>query len=247
MNKRLILLFCLITFFILGTPKQVFAKRFRNSYISFELPKGWTCRLKGVSWFCTHNDKIIKREAQIVIVAKEAGPSDNLKVYSQYLKQPRIIDGYKSGTTAKSKPVHVKVSTIGNKQWVDSLHVSGEAEAYYTRYIGTVHKDLAIMATFTIHRNSYPYHSADILKAIKSITVVFNKSIIANSKSQAGRHGSPTGPLGNQLGSSSIDLDEGEELSGESSSSGSTTTTIIGLLLILGALVIYLLKKKKVL
>lgn len=220
------------------------AKRFRNSYISFELPEGWNCRPQGVTWICHHKDKLIKKEAQIVIAAKEKGPSDSLQVYTQYLKTPRTIEGHKKGKSVKTQPIHTKQKLIGNKTWIDSLHLSGESEAYYTRYIATVHKDLAIIATFTIHRNAYPYHSSSIFKAIESLAIVFNKPIVADGSRRMGDNRNQ-GRLGGGIGSGvGTPLAEGDDIATRKKPKD-TIFQIFGALLIIGAGIFYYLLKKR--
>lgn len=239
----LLLLICSSTFLFFNSAE---AKRFRNSYISFELPEGWNCRSQGVSWICHHGNKLIKKEAQIVIAAKEAGPSDTLKNYMQYLKRPRTTEGYKKGTTVKTRPIHTKQKLIGNKTWVDSLHLSGESEAYYTRYAATAHKDLAIIATFTIHKNAYPYHSAGILQALESLTIVFKKPIVANNASGYKRGGTGKGIIGGPVGTGiGTNLEIGEDLQTRNKSgSKDTLFKILGALMLIGAGIVYYLIKK---
>ena len=61
--------------FICGTAN---AKRFRNAYVSFELPPNWNCKLEGSEWVCENDFSAKTKEAIIILTAKEVGPTDTL-------------------------------------------------------------------------------------------------------------------------------------------------------------------------
>ena len=65
------------------------AKLFSNSYVSFQLPPNWDCKVAGTEWVCRSSNAEQARQAIIVLTAKEIGPNDNFAYYNQYLKTPK--------------------------------------------------------------------------------------------------------------------------------------------------------------
>src|SRR4051812_29519698 len=124
------------------------AKRFRNAYVSFDLPPNWDCKLEGAEWVCENNYSKKQKEAIIILTAKEVGPSDTLAAYMTQLQTPRILPG-KGGAPVKSKVIHVQQRTIANQLWIDGMHEGSEVSAYFTRYMATIKDRIAILVTFS--------------------------------------------------------------------------------------------------
>lgn len=166
------------------------AKVFSNSYIRFELPSQWECRLQDTAWICRHrvakacqrqpNHKKCQaqiqksREALIVFTAKERGPVDSLKAYLEHMKEPKKLRT-RSGQNTKSKLIHAKAVKIGERQWVDGMHLSSELPNYYTRYLSTLRGSIAVLVTFSAHKRYYTNHSSTFFAAIKSLQVTTSK------------------------------------------------------------------------
>ena len=160
------------------------AKLFRNAYVSFELPPNWNCKLEGSEWVCENDFASKTKEAIIILSAKEVGPTDTLPAYLAHLQTPRNLPG-RNGAPTKSQIINVKERMIGNHMWVDGLHLGSEVGPYFTRYLATIKDRIAILVTFSAHKEHYTKYSNDFIKAIESLKVVANKDTL-NSRGGLG-------------------------------------------------------------
>ena len=165
MTFRSLLIFALI---FCGTAH---AKRFRNAYVSFELPPNWNCKLEGSEWVCENDFAGKTKEAIIILTAKEVGPTDTLAAYLAHLQTPRTIPGH-GGAPLKSQIIHVKERMIGNQMWIDGMHLGSEVGPYFTRYLATIKNKISILVTFSAHKEHYTKYSGDFIKAVESLRVV---------------------------------------------------------------------------
>ncbi len=162
------------------------ANLFRNSYISFELPPDWECKLDGTEWVCVSKYAKQSKEAIIILAAKEAGPSDTFAGYKDHLKTPRLLHD-KGGKITPSKLLSdVKERMISNHAWIDAMHLGSEINSYYTRYLATIKEKLAILVTFSAHKEHYTKYSKDFLQAIESLKVVATKDVLDNRQARPG-------------------------------------------------------------
>ncbi len=229
--NRLFLRILLVPLFILSWDAS--AKRFRNAYISFELPTNWDCKLEGAEWVCesTYTKKI--REAIIILTAKEVGPADTLASYQAHLQTPRMVPA-KDGTPQKSQVLHVKQRLIANHLWVDGMHLGSEVGPYFTRYLATVKERIAILVTFSAHKEHYTKYSQDFLKAIDSLRVVASKDLLSRKDGIGSVRGSNEtigAPIGNHIPL----LGDASGLPEENSGGNSTVMNLLLLALLAGA------------
>src|SRR5690606_21692674 len=112
------LLFCAI-----AVPAS--AKLFQNSYVSFELPPNWDCKLDGTEYVCTNNYAKQAKEAIIILTAKEVGPTDSYAAYAQHLKTPRTLPD-RTGKMIPSKVLNTSERQIEGHKWVDGMHMGSE-------------------------------------------------------------------------------------------------------------------------
>lgn len=155
------------------------AKRFRNAYVSFELPPNWNCKLEGSEWVCENDFSAKTKEAIIILTAKEVGPTDTLPSYLAHLQTPRTLPG-RGGAPSKSKIIHVKERMIANQLWIDGLHEGSEVGPYFTRYLATIKDRIAILVTFSAHKQHYTKYSGDFIKAVESLRVVATKDTLGD-------------------------------------------------------------------
>jgi hypothetical protein len=147
------------------------AKLFTNSYVSFQLPPNWDCKVAGTEWVCRSANTDQARQAIIVLTAKEVGPNDNFAYYNQYLKTPKTPK-HRDGTVAtQSKVQHLNTIQIANHPWVDGLHLGSLLPNFYSRYLVTVKSKIAILITFSAKREFYPQYSKQFFDAINSLKV----------------------------------------------------------------------------
>lgn len=177
---------------------SVFAKTFSNSYISFELPPSWNCSLEQTEWVCRSTDNKESKEAIIILTAKEVGPLDKPEYYIQHLSNP-ITAKSKTGESFQSQ-VKIKPdkTTIQNHIWFDSLHLSSEVQDYFTRYLVTTKEKIAVLVTFSSHKNFYAKYSQEFNRIIQSINIKSTKNIMKDISASEGFGGS----LGNGKDSS---------------------------------------------
>ena len=144
--------------------QEVSAKIFRNSYVSFELPNDWKCKLEDTTWICINKkENKLKKTALIILTAKEKGPSDSFEIFESYLKTPRLNKG------KPSTVMYVNNRTINNHRWIDSLHQRSEAPSFWTRYVATIHGGLSILVTYSSHVKFYTKYSADFIASVQSL------------------------------------------------------------------------------
>ena len=195
-------IFFLLCVFLIATTAE--AKRFRNAYVSFELPPNWNCQLEGTDWVCTNQFQQRAKEAIIILTAKEVGPTDSLSAYRAHLQTPRSIPA-KTGAPQMSKVIHVKDRTIGNHPWIDGMHLGSEVGPYYTRYLATIKDKVAVLVTFSAHKEHFTKYSGDFLAAIESLRAVAEKDMSVA--------GGGTGSAGAMQGQESIGAPAGQTIS----------------------------------
>lgn len=156
---------------------------FNNSYISFEIPANWKCKPFDVTWVCHSRLARKKKEAIIILMAKEAGALDSLNHYANMLKKPMTIRGLRKGSFIKSKVIHVKQKLVNGHPWVDGFHKNSKVPSYFTRYMVTkccnksVMK-LGIIVTLSAHENYYTKYANEFLKVTNSLKILdINKTL----------------------------------------------------------------------
>ncbi|HEY9885831.1 MAG TPA: hypothetical protein V6C96_01085 [Vampirovibrionales bacterium] len=236
---KLRILILILTLF----PITAHSELFKNSYLSFELPPHWTCKTEVTEWYCVSQYSQKAKEAIIVLTAKEKGPSDSLIQYESHLKEKKAILN-KSGKETLSHVYTVKQVQINGHTWVDGLHINAEIDNYYTRYLGTTKDQMAILVTFSGHKEHYTKYSQDFFNAIKSLRV----NPVNFQQSLAGSNLGPGGQQAGTFGASISDpLNTGFESMPEESTSGwsDTHTNMMAIALILFAVGFYIMKKRK--
>ncbi|MCB0393868.1 MAG: hypothetical protein KDD25_04885 [Bdellovibrionales bacterium] len=201
---------------------QAEAKLFKNSYVSFELPERWNCNLEGTEWVCQSTDQVSSKQAIIILTAKEVGPSDSLALYDSYLKKAKSSVA-KDGKPFLSQVKNVTQRKIADQEWVDGLHLGSEIPSFYTRYLATVKRTIAILVTFSAHKQHFTKYSPDFLRAIGSLRVTATADLLNSPSGQPGIRGAG-GSLGSTIAGAFPDdmmLDEGE-IPAEPKGSGNT-------------------------
>lgn len=145
-------------------------KSFTTEYIEFQLPPGWECSLEGTEWVCQSQNKQRKREAIIIMAAKERGKQDGIEQYHAYLKEKKqyVLPNRK---TQVSEPKYTKKTKVNEHPWVDSLHLASEVPGFYTRYMATTKGDLGIAVTFSVSKEHYDSYLQVFQKVIESMRV----------------------------------------------------------------------------
>lgn len=152
MIRKSISSFAFITALLAFTHVQ--AKTFTSQYCQFELPPGWECGLEGTEWVCQSNNEERKKEAIIILAAKERGPQDSLMEYEAYLQKTKTFN-LPGGKTQVSEPKDIQVRDVNGQKWVDSLHLASEVPGFYTQYLATVKDSLGVAVTFSVGKDYY--------------------------------------------------------------------------------------------
>jgi len=232
-------------FFVIAFSLSSSAKVFKNSYVSFQLPPNWDCKLERTVWSCNSQLSKNTKEALILLTAKQTGPNDNLEAYYDHLKKQKTIQ-IRGGKTVTSKPVSVKKRQVNDHSWVDSLHLASEARDYYTRYLASVKKNIGIVITFSAHKDHYTKYSTDFLKTIQSLKVIATGNTLGSSGSNGG--GGIVGPggiAGPPIPTMPNFGSEGDIPQESNSTTSITDIAILIFILLLVAIALFILKKKK--
>ena len=142
------------------------AKKFESSFLSFELPPGWTCSRSGTETVCEtqklHNDAIV------ILAVKYRGPQDTLANYEDHLKSPQSNARDKS---LQSEVKFVNRRRISGQDWVEGLHFQSEVANYYTHYFATVTSHIGVLATFSVHKDFYEARLPEVTRMISSLVI----------------------------------------------------------------------------
>lgn len=123
------------------------AKRFENSYISFDVPDNWTCGKEDDDYVCSPPlDANGKKNMIAILTAKFAGPGDSPQLYKDHLQQL----GTKQGVKVDVAPDD---TLIGQFMWIDATLENTEIKNYSTRYLARTEGDIGVLVTFSAHRS----------------------------------------------------------------------------------------------
>ncbi len=217
------------------------AKVFRNNYISFEMPDTWRCNLEQTEWVCRSESLKESKEAIIILTAKEVGPTDSFQQYEDRLNSSFQVTG-RSGTPTPSKPSYkAKKIQINGQTWIDGLHLSSEVPNYFTRYMATIKEKIAVLITFSAHRNFYAKYSQDFFKSVQSLRVIASKNLLSRPDMGNLRPGTEMLGPGMHAGAMPADMTQVEDLNAKGK--GKKKTLFLGLALVVGGVGAYFLLK----
>lgn len=220
------------------------AKIFRNAYVAFELPDTWNCTLEHTEWVCRSSNDRESKEAIIVLTAKEVGPTDSFDAYTAHLTSQQQV-AYKGAGTGLSRVVYPpKKVQINDQQWADGLHLASEVPNYYTRYLATIKDKIAVLVTFSAHKDHYTKYSQDFFRAVMSLRVIATKNLLNNPSM------GPIRPSGETLGAPIGAVIPGDMLGTEAEGLGTgggnkTRNLLLGLAIVLAAIGGYIFMKSK--
>jgi hypothetical protein len=124
------------------------ARRFENSYVSFDLPDDWSCSLEDTEWVCRPPLDAQGRSALVVILtAKFVGPMDSPQTYLRHLEGLTR----RNGVSVVTKP---EERLIGSTIWLDGTFHNSELPGYDTRYLARIEGRVGVLVTFSAHRSA---------------------------------------------------------------------------------------------
>lgn len=133
---------------------KVQAKVLETSYLTAKIPDHWDCHLANQQWVCRSQVKGYGSRVVASFVAKRASPEESIENFLTHFKSPKSIAS-KSGRSVVSKVVSVNKVTVNNVGWVQAVHFQGEVPNYYTYYMATVHKGVAVAIQFSSHKDVF--------------------------------------------------------------------------------------------
>lgn len=215
------------------------AKVFRNAYIAFEMPETWKCNLEQTEWVCRSEQTKESKEAIIILTAKEVGPTDSFPLYENHLNSPITVNS-RAGALQSKIVYKAKTVQINDQAWIDSLHLGSEVQNYFTRYLATIKEKIAILVTFSAHKQYYTKYSQDFFKAVMSLRVIASKNLLSKPELGPIRPGSETlgAPIGSAMPSDMMQEDGGGK-------KGSNKTLLLGGAVLLAAVGVYIFLKKR--
>ncbi len=214
------------------------AKVFRNAYVAFELPDTWKCALEHTEWVCRSESTNESKEAIIILTAKEVGPTDSFDAYTQHLATVQ-----KQGTSRVVYPP--KQVKINDHVWIDGLHMGSEVQNYFTRYLATIKDRIAILVTYSAHKNFYTKYSQDFFKSIQSLRVIATPNLLDNPQANGLRPSNEL--LGQPIGSAmpaDMTMQEGVG-EGGGNQGQKTKMMMMGIAILLAGIAIYIFIKMK--
>jgi len=153
--------------FALGGSVSVDATEFRNSYLRFDLPAGWTCETQDTEFVC--DPPHVQGQpvsAIMVLTAKIPGPQDGLVEYNRLLESRAAELGRDAMIRAPAN------ARIGEAIWVDATLKGSEIATYRTRYLATVKSGIAILFTFSAHESAYSDLEGTAVLAVSTLTIL---------------------------------------------------------------------------
>jgi len=173
-KKILYLKWFFLKFIVIFLHSPCWAVSFSTSYVSLEIPQNWTCFPSNVTWVCHSKNKSKAAEYVIILTAKETGQQDNISEYLNYLEKKKVpVESSVKKNPQPSKVFHAKKHDISAHPWADGFHRGSEYRKYYTRYLATTNKNIiAVLVTYTVHKEKWKLYSAEVLKSIKSLKLL---------------------------------------------------------------------------
>jgi len=132
---------------------------FRTGSFEFDLALGWWCKLDGSEYVCRPPGKR-PHKAIAVIAIKQRNDQDNLEAYEAHLREEN-----------NSKVQFVRRRTIGDREWVEALHLGSEVRNYHTYYLATNTSSIGILVTMSVHEEAYDEYAKQLNDMIATFTV----------------------------------------------------------------------------
>lgn len=223
---------------------NVEAKSFTSKYCEFELPPGWECQLEGSEYVCQSENADRKKESIIVLAAKIRGEQDSLDEYMAYLKKKKEYN-LPGGKKQISEPKAVKMTTVNDHRWVDSLHLASEVPGFYTRYLATVKEDLGVAVTFSVSKDLYSAYKPVMDKMVSSLRVFRQKKTGLKDLRAGGKAEDPNFADATFNPNSAMDVSVNKTQKRADTSGGDDDMLFIIAIVVVGAVVAIILKGRK--
>ena len=155
--------------FLILFSSPLYGKRFKSSYVTFDVSYDWTCKSFGVDWICHHSLHRGAQPAFMLITAKEGSRSDHAGMYIQVFNRELM---------AYSK-IHTRKILVNRHTWVESFYRDSLLGDLFNRYVATVCCDkektkIHVVIGFHAHKGIYAKYTREFLRSIKSLRLIGN-------------------------------------------------------------------------
>ena len=174
-----------ILVFLVLFSSPLYGKKFKSSYVTFEVGYDWTCKSFGVDWVCHHYLNKGDKPSFMLITAKEGISSDQVNTYVKIFNEEQ---------TASLKKIHVKKILVNRHVWVESFFQNSILDNVFSRYTATVCCDktkakIHVLIGFHAHKENYTKYAREFLRAIKSLQLIENmEEILKQIRKQTDQH-----------------------------------------------------------
>lgn len=145
----------------------VHAKSLDLSFLTLDIPDAWDCKQQKTVWTCMPSPARPSPLA-LMVFGKVAGPDLTLEKELDRLKRAKVIRD-PQGDRLQSSPHSAQIVQIGQNRWVQALHSNSEAPDYYTYYQTTIHNNISILLSISVHSGAYNSYKNDISKILYSV------------------------------------------------------------------------------
>ena len=143
-------------------------ERFVSSVFEFDLPKDWKCIREGTDTVCRSDGS--PKSAVCILTMKYRGPNDTPEAYTKHLSLPRQSKSG-DGNIVKSEVVRVGRRWIKGYTWTTGLHFQSEVTNYFTEYLAVVTSHVAVLVTFSAHKDFLEKHRAEFETMMSTLRV----------------------------------------------------------------------------
>jgi len=151
----------------------------QTQYLTFEEPPGWRCELSSGVYICQSSQEAERTESLILVFAAPMSEWDSLSNYENYLNQSKVV------LDENDKPINSKVTFVRRRNvngvdWIDSLQQNSELVGFWTRYVATVQKPLAILVTYVVSNQKYADLTPSFERMVASLKPVTDFKFVQN-------------------------------------------------------------------
>jgi hypothetical protein len=143
-------------------------ERFQSSFFEFDLPVGWVCKREGTEHVCSHGAPPFA--SILILTMKYRGENDTAAAYRQHLSNPKARNA-KSGHQLNSTVIEVRQQHLAGHSWIVARHLNSEIENYYTDYYASLTSHIAVLVTFSAHKERHRDFQSDFDTMINSLKI----------------------------------------------------------------------------
>ena len=157
----------------------------QTAYVNCDHPDGWLCEKSQGVYICQDTQDPQRKESLVLAIATVQTDWDSLENFEKYLKEPRKIED-EDRSILESKITYTRKRNLNGHWWVDSLQFNSELPGFWTRYVATVHKKLAILLTYIVSDEYYQRVAPKFERMVTSLKLNENFDLTAATKQELG-------------------------------------------------------------